>query len=140
AVSDDPTAPATSLSTEGVGVAELERRIALLEGENARLTVDLARARHVGEERAREIEGAARRKSELLANFSHEIRTPLNGIIGYCDLLAREEGSRLTPHGRRDLQVVKANAKTLLALINDILDLSKIESGHIEIVREEVDV
>jgi PAS domain S-box-containing protein len=105
-----------------------------------RLAKDLAEAKKLEEKRGREIEQAARLKSEFLANFSHEIRTPLNGIIGYCDLLMREEGGRLTPHGRRDLQVVKANAKTLLALINDILDLSKIEAGHVEVVRENVDV
>jgi PAS domain S-box-containing protein len=104
-----------------------------------RLAQDLSKSKRIEEERSREIEQAARLKSEFLANFSHEIRTPLNGIIGYCDLLMREEGSRLTPHGRRDLQVVKANAKTLLGLINDILDLSKIEAGHVEIVREKVD-
>jgi len=105
-----------------------------------RLSADLVRAKRVEEERAREIEAAARLKSEFLANFSHEIRTPLNGILGYCDLLMRGEGSRLTPHGRRDLNVIKTNAKTLLSLINDILDLSKIEAGRIEIVREPVDV
>jgi CheY-like chemotaxis protein/signal transduction histidine kinase len=105
-----------------------------------RLASDLAKAKRLEEVRAREIEQAAKLKSEFLANFSHEIRTPLNGILGYCDLLLREEGSRLTPHGRRDLNVVKSNAKTLLALINDILDLSKIESGHVEVVRSEVDV
>lgn len=105
-----------------------------------RLAQDLARAKQKEEERAREIEQAARLKSEFLANFSHEIRTPLNGILGYCDLLMREEGSRLTPHGRRDLTVVKANAKALLALINDILDLSKIEAGHVDVVREVVAV
>ncbi len=105
-----------------------------------RLAQDLAKSKKIEEQRTREAEQAARLKSEFLANFSHEIRTPLNGIIGYCDLLAREEGSRLTPHGRRDLSVVKANAKTLLALINDILDLSKIEAGHVETVIETVDV
>jgi CheY-like chemotaxis protein/signal transduction histidine kinase len=105
-----------------------------------RLAKELGRAKRLEEERAREIEASARLKSEFLANFSHEIRTPLNGILGYCDLLAREEGSRLTPHGRRDLNVIKTNAKTLLALINDILDLSKIESGNIDVVVEEVDV
>jgi CheY-like chemotaxis protein/signal transduction histidine kinase len=101
-----------------------------------RLAAELARAKKVEEERAREIEAAARLKSEFLANFSHEIRTPLNAITGYCDLLTRDEGSRLTPHGRRDLSVIKANAKTLLALINDILDLSKIEAGRAEVVKE----
>ncbi|MCY1017251.1 response regulator [Pyxidicoccus sp. MSG2] len=105
-----------------------------------RLAQELAIAKRNEEERAREAEAAARLKSEFLANFSHEIRTPLNGIIGYCDLLMREEGSRLTAHGRRDLNVVKTNAKTLLALINDILDLSKIEAGRVEVVTEQVDV
>ncbi|HEX5064317.1 MAG TPA: response regulator [Kofleriaceae bacterium] len=105
-----------------------------------RLAAELARAKKVEEERAREIEAAARLKSEFLANFSHEIRTPLNAITGYCDLLIRDEGSRLTPHGRRDLSVIKANAKTLLALINDILDLSKIEAGRAEVVKEVVDL
>ncbi|MBX3229287.1 MAG: response regulator [Labilithrix sp.] len=105
-----------------------------------RLANDLARSKRVEEERARQLEEAARLKSEFLANFSHEIRTPLNGILGYCDLVLREEGARLTPHGRRDLNVIKSNAKTLLALINDILDLSKIEAGRVDIVREEVDL
>ncbi|QSQ20578.1 response regulator [Pyxidicoccus parkwayensis] len=105
-----------------------------------RLAQELVVAKRNEEERAREAEAAARLKSEFLANFSHEIRTPLNGIIGYCDLLMREEGSRLTAHGRRDLNVVKTNAKTLLALINDILDLSKIEAGRVEVVTEQVDV
>jgi len=105
-----------------------------------RLAGDLARAKRVEEERAREVLEAARLKSEFLANFSHEIRTPLNGIIGYCDLVVREEGSRLTPHGRRDLNVIKANAKTLMSLINDILDLSKIEAGRVDVIKERVDV
>jgi len=100
-----------------------------------RLAADLARAKKAEEERSREVEEAARLKSEFLANFSHEIRTPLNGIIGYCELLSREEGSSLTPHGRRDLNVIKSNARTLLSLINDILDLSKIEAGRVEVLR-----
>src|SRR5262249_2781810 len=105
-----------------------------------RLASDLARARQIAEERAKEVEAAARLKSEFLANFSHEIRAPLNGLIRYVDLLKREEGSRLTPHGRRDLNVVKSNARTLLSLINDILDLSKIEAGRVEVVKEGVEI
>jgi signal transduction histidine kinase/DNA-binding response OmpR family regulator len=105
-----------------------------------RLTAELTHAKAIEEEHARQIETAYRLKSEFLANFSHEIRTPLNAIIGYADLLSREEGSRLTPHGRRDLSTIKNNARTLLALINDILDLSKIEAGHMEVIREPVDL
>jgi CheY-like chemotaxis protein/signal transduction histidine kinase len=104
-----------------------------------RLAGELARSKKLEEERSREIEESARLKSEFLANFSHEIRTPLNGILGYCDLLLREEGVRLTPHGRRDLSIIKSNARTLLALINDILDLSKIEAGRAEVVKEIVE-
>ena len=105
-----------------------------------RLAGELAQAKRTEEERSRLLEEAARLKSEFLANFSHEIRTPLNGILGYCDLVLREEGSRLTPHGRRDLNVIKTNAKTLLALINDILDLSKIEAGRVDVFKERVDL
>ena len=105
-----------------------------------RLASELVRAKKLEEQRGQEIQASARLKSEFLANFSHEIRTPLNGILGYCDLVLREEGQRLTLHGRRDLNVIKANAKTLLALINDILDLSKIEAGRVEIVNEHVDL
>jgi len=104
-----------------------------------RLAAELVRSKKIEEERAREIEAGARLKSEFLANFSHEIRTPLNAITGYCDLLIRDEGTRLTPHGRRDLSVIKSNARTLLALINDILDLSKIEAGRAEVVKEVVE-
>src|SRR5690606_1530986 len=105
-----------------------------------RFATELAQAKRTAEEKSRALETEARLRSEFLANFSHEIRTPLNGIIGYADLLGREEGQRLTPHGRRDLGVIKANARTLLALINDILDLSKIESGVVDVVKEEVDL
>ncbi len=105
-----------------------------------RLAGELAKSKRAEEERARQLEEASRLKSEFLANFSHEIRTPLNGILGYCDLLLREEGTRLTPHGRRDLNIVKSNAKTLLALINDILDLSKIEAGRLEVIKERVEL
>lgn len=144
ATADAEVKKAKSLSARTMAVYQqraLQMEIIRQQNEELdRLAADLARAKSVEEKRAREIETTARLKSEFLANFSHEIRTPLNGILGYCDLLLREEGSRLTPHGRRDLGVVKANAKTLLALINDILDLSKIESGHVEVVQEDVDL
>ena len=105
-----------------------------------RLAQELAKAKKLEEERGKELAAAHQIKSDFLASFSHEIRTPLNGILGYCDLLAREEGNRLTQGGQRDLSVIRSNAKTLLSLINDIRDLSKIEAGRVDIVREVVEV
>ncbi|WP_121256164.1 hybrid sensor histidine kinase/response regulator [Nocardioides ferulae] len=77
---------------------------------------------------------ASRAKSDFLATMSHEIRTPLNGVIGLSDLLGRTE---LTAHQRRLAQGVDQAGRTLLALVNDILDLSKIEAGRLDL--EEVD-
>lgn len=105
-----------------------------------RLAQELAKAKKLEEERAAELAAAHQIKSDFLASFSHEIRTPLNGILGYCDLLTREEGTRLSRTGQRDLGVIRSNAKTLLSLINDILDLSKIEAGRVDVVREVVEV
>jgi signal transduction histidine kinase len=88
------------------------------------------------DEKSRELEIASRDKSQFLANMSHELRTPLNAIIGITEMLlddARASGleDQLEPHER----ILRAD-KHLLALINDILDLSKIEAGKIELHRE----
>ena len=71
---------------------------------------------------------ASRAKSDFLSSMSHEIRTPMNAIFGMTDLLAR---SSLTAEQRRFLNIMKANSESLLDLLNDILDLAKIESGHL---------
>jgi two-component system CheB/CheR fusion protein len=73
-----------------------------------------------------EAEIANRAKSEFLANMSHEIRTPLNGVLGMTDLALKKE---IPQNAREYLQIVKQSGKALLEIINDILDLSKIESG-----------
>ncbi|HIK13114.1 MAG TPA: PAS domain S-box protein [Oscillatoriaceae cyanobacterium M33_DOE_052] len=80
-------------------------------------------------------EAANRAKSEFLANMSHEIRTPMNAILGFCDLL---DSRIIDPQKRSYLQAIMASGKTLLALINDILDLSKIEAGQVDIKYEPV--
>src|SRR5688500_13618368 len=85
-------------------------------------------------------EVANRAKSQFLANMSHELRTPLNAVIGYSEMLQEEcidlGVTDLVP----DLKQIEAAGKHLLALVNDILDLSKIESGRMELFLEPVDV
>ena len=80
-------------------------------------------------------EEASKAKTAFLSNMSHEIRTPMNAIIGLDTLALHEEG--LTPQLREYLEKIGDSARHLLALINDILDVSRIESGHIVLRKEE---
>ncbi|SDW94160.1 amino acid-binding domain sensor histidine kinase [Marinobacter mobilis] len=87
---------------------------------------ELRAAKQEAERLAREAEGANRAKSEFLANMSHEIRTPMNAVIGYSDLLDKSVSD---PRQRSYLEAIRASSRSLLMLINDILDLSRIEAG-----------
>jgi signal transduction histidine kinase/DNA-binding response OmpR family regulator len=92
------------------------------------------------EEKNREIEVASRHKSAFLANMSHELRTPLNAIIGFSELLRDGMFGDLTPKQQEYLEDIHTSGKHLLALINDILDLAKVEAGRAELDLAEVDV
>jgi signal transduction histidine kinase/DNA-binding response OmpR family regulator len=83
--------------------------------------------------RNREVERANRLKSEFLASMSHELRTPLHTIIGFADLLGEELKGPLNANQKRFVGHIQQDSRHLLELINDILDLSKIESGRLEL-------
>ena len=72
-------------------------------------------------------------KSEFLANMSHELRTPLNSIIGFADILRKNKASTFTKRDLEYLDRIQANGRNLLSLINGVLDLSKVETGHMEL-------
>ena len=110
-------------------------------------TMDLQRNSALLEERTHQLElardaaeAANSSKSQFLANMSHELRTPLNAIIGYSDLLIEEaeelDAQDLVP----DLEKIRSSGKHLLGLINDVLDLSKIEAGKMEMSLETFEV
>ena len=85
------------------------------------------------EAKSREVEAANRHKSEFLANMSHELRTPLNAIIGFSDVLAERMFGEINPKQGEYLGDIRASGQHLLSLINDILDLSKVEAGKMEL-------
>jgi PAS domain S-box-containing protein len=92
------------------------------------------------ESRNREVERANQLKSEFLASMSHELRTPLHTIIGFTELLAEELEGPLNEKQQRFMGHIHQDSLHLLALINDILDISKIESGHLDLRREVFDM
>jgi len=98
-----------------------------------RLRQDLEKAKEVAET-------ASRTKSQFLANMSHELRTPMNAIIGYAEMLKEDAQDLGVPECISDLDRVVASGKHLLTLINDILDLSKIEAGKMELYLETINV
>jgi signal transduction histidine kinase/DNA-binding response OmpR family regulator len=92
------------------------------------------------EERGHQLEIASQHKSQFLANMSHELRTPLNAIIGYSEMLHEEAEDLGYADFLPDLQKIHAAGKHLLVLINDILDLSKIEAGKMDLFLEAFDI
>ena len=90
--------------------------------------------------KAKDLENSGRYKSEFLANMSHELRTPLNAIILLSKIMASNNDHMLSPEDVKRAEVILRSGKDLLALINDVLDLSKIEAGHMDITYSEITI
>ncbi len=116
--------------------AELEQANSQLEEQTQMLEAqrdDLQRAKAVVQVKAQELEQASQYKSDFLANMSHELRTPLNSSLILAKLLADNKEGNLTEEQVKFAQTIQAAGNDLLMLINDILDLSKIEAGHMDV-------
>ncbi len=123
--------------------AELEQTNSQLEEQAQELESqrdELEKANTAIQLKAREVEQASRYKSDFLANMSHELRTPLNSSLILAKLLADNPDENLTAEQVKYAQTIQSSGNDLLNLINDILDLSKIEAGHVEIRPEPVSV
>jgi two-component system, NtrC family, sensor kinase len=97
------------------------------------LAIQNARLFHEIADKGRQLEAASRHKSEFLANMSHELRTPLNAILGFSEVLAERMFGEVNAKQAEYLQDILSSGRHLLSLINDILDLSKVEAGRLEL-------
>jgi signal transduction histidine kinase len=129
---------------ETIGILIVRRK---LPGEFSKSTIDLlgafadqsalaiqnARLFHEIEKKGRQLAEASQHKSQFLANMSHELRTPLNAVLGYTELILDSVYGEMPEKARSVLDRIQRNGRHLLALINDVLDLSKIEAGQLSL-------
>ncbi len=122
---------------------ELEEKTASLEKQKQRITeknIELEIARNDIEQKAKELEITSRYKSEFLANMSHELRTPLNSLLILSQNLSSNKLKNLTPEQIESSKIIYKSGNDLLTLINEILDLSKIESGRMTVNLEDINL
>jgi signal transduction histidine kinase len=133
-----------TIGIENAGlVTELQEKTRALTQAHAEVTKALEQNAHLFreiEEKSRQLEAASRHKSEFLSNMSHELRTPLNAIIGFSEVLGDRMFGELTDKQDEYLKDIIESGQHLLSLINDILDLSKIEAGRMELELTDFDL
>jgi signal transduction histidine kinase/putative methionine-R-sulfoxide reductase with GAF domain len=117
-----------------------DRQLAVLKtfADQAVIAIENVRLFNEIREKSAQLEVASRHKSEFLANMSHELRTPLNAIIGFTRIVMRRSREALEPKQHENLERILTSSEQLLALINSILDLSKVEAGRVELHPGEV--
>jgi len=126
------------LQESNVQMEEQQQQLSLQALEMKKQNQELTQAKEDLDKRANDLEKASQYKSEFLANMSHELRTPLNSIILLSKLLTQNQNGHLEADDVSKTEVINKAGNDLLLLINDILDLSKIESGNMDLEKEEV--
>ncbi|BCS89494.1 response regulator [Pseudodesulfovibrio sediminis] len=122
---------------------ELEERTLALEEQKAAIVsknADLVKAQEIVRQKAHDLEQASKYKSEFLANMSHELRTPLNSILILSQLLGQNKEGNLTTRQVESSKAIHSSGSDLLTLINEVLDLSKVEAGKIELVIDDLQI